>query len=104
MPDQSSFSFRAKSADGTGAYQAEDSRGSRFDPPSYFSAVHVPGYNVLTSIAAARRRQDRRRKAKAFPAAVGTASATPHRNAIAQPESDRADPLSRGRQEDRVEF
>jgi hypothetical protein len=104
MPDQSSFSFRDKGADGTGACQAEDSRGSRFDPPSYFSRVHVPGYNVLTSIAAARRRQDRRRKAKAFPAAVGTASVTPHPNATAQLESERADPLSSGWQEDGVEF
>jgi hypothetical protein len=42
------------------AREAHEGRRSSFDPPRYFTTVHVPGYNVLTSIVAARRRHRRR--------------------------------------------
>lgn len=90
-------------ADGTGAHQREGARASRFDPPSYFTTVHVPGYNVLTSIAAAKRRQARQRKSQALRSAVGASSVEPHRDAVTKREPERGDPLSNGRQGNAVE-
>lgn len=75
--------------DGTGAHQREDTRASRFDPPSYFTMVHVPGYNVLSSISAAKRRQARQRKSQALRAAAGASSVEPGRRATAKPEPER---------------
>jgi hypothetical protein len=81
----------------TAAHQREDGSPSRFDPQSYFTTVHVPGYNVLTSVAAAKRRQARWRKSQALRAAVGASSVEPHGDAVAKAEPESGDPRSNGR-------
>lgn len=84
-------------ADEPGTRRPENACSRRFDPPSYYTTVHVSGYNVLTSIAAAKRRQARERKSQASRPAVSASSGEPHRNAVAQPDPQGAEPLS-GRQ------
>ncbi len=98
-----SLSPPGMTTDETGAHQREDARASRFDPPSYFTAVHVPGYNVLTSIAAAKRRQARWRKSQALRAAVGASSVEPRGNAVAKPEPEGGGPRFNGRQGNALE-
>lgn len=92
------LSLPGMTAPKSGARQPQDSRASRFDPPRYFTTIHVAGYNVLTSIAAARRRHDRRRKSQAFRAAVGGAPAEPQLDAVARAEPGCAGPLPAGRE------
>lgn len=76
MSDQS-LSLPGMTVDETGARRPEDARRSRFDPPRYFTTVHIAGYNVQKAIAAARRKQDRRHNRKELSGAAGAALAQP---------------------------
>lgn len=94
-----SLSLPGMTAEGNGARRLRESRGSRFDPPAYFTTVHVPGYNVLTSVTAARRRQERRRKAPALNEAAGLSSTQTHRDARARTGPGSGDAMPDGRKE-----
>jgi hypothetical protein len=82
------LSLSGMTAEGAGVRRAQDVRPSRFDPPSYYTAVHVAGYSVLTSIAAARNRQRRRVTSQDVRKAAHPASeAAPCANALTPTQS-----------------
>lgn len=53
------LSLPGMGADAAAMGRVDRTRRARFDPPRYYTPVHVAGYSVLTSIAATRRRQRR---------------------------------------------
>lgn len=84
-----SLSLPGMHAGSAGARRPGDAQ-SRFDPPRYVTAVHVPGYNVMTSVVAARRRQDRRHRSDALREQSDSLSAAQPGNAKRQAGSGQA--------------